>query len=248
LALAFDIVSKPDLAADECSRPCRGRRIARATAFIRAALKVLVCSTVGACGGTSPPVGIRPISLLALRYEATVPQQFDYTCGAASIATVLTYYWNHPTAEPDVINALKQRYSLEEIAQRRETGLSFDDLIFAANRLGFSAQGAQLAADQLSKLQGPAIIQLTSSKFQHFVVLRQVGQGVYYVSDPIVGQRAMNASEFHEEFSGYALAIWRPDASLPANAKLMRPRDGLSVTNSLEKAINAGSSAPHPIL
>lgn len=246
--MASGAASKPGLAAAERCRSRAGRASAKAAALVRVALGVLACSSVGACDGTGQPVGARPTSLLALRYEATVPQQFDYTCGAASIATVLTYYWGRPTTEPEVVNALRQRYSLEEIARRRETGLSFDDLIFAASRLGFSAQGAQLAVDQLSKLQGPAVIQLTSGKFQHFVVLRQVGQDVYYVSDPIAGQRAMGASEFRAEFSGYALAIWRPGGPLPASARLMRPRDGLSVTNSLGKVINAGSLAPHPIL
>ena len=129
----------------------------------------VLCSSLAACGSNSMPVPLRPLSLLALRYEATIPQQFDYTCGAASIATILTYYWDLPTSETQVIDVLKQRYSLEEIARRRETGLSFDDLIFAAARLGFEAQGAQVAADELPKLRGPAIIQLVNSKFQHFV-------------------------------------------------------------------------------
>ena len=210
-------------------------------------MAVVLCSSPAACGGASRPVPVRPLSLLALRYEATVPQQFDYTCGAASIATVLTYYWDLPTTETQVIDVLKQRYSLEEIARRRETGLSFDDLIFAAARLGFEAQGAQVAADELPKLRGPAIIQLVNTKFQHFVVLRQVGVEVYYVSDPIVGELVMSAPDFRREFAGYVLAIWRDGVPLPLDAQLTHPRDGLSVTNSLEKVINAGSWHPHPV-
>ena len=208
---------------------------------------VVLCSSLAACGSESMPVPVRPLSLLALRYEATIPQQFDYTCGAASIATVLTYYWDLPTTETEVIDVLKQRYSLEEIARRRETGLSFDDLIFAAERLGFEAQGAQVAADELPKLRGPAIIQLVNSKFQHFVILRQVGIGVYYVSDPIVGERVMSAPDFRREFAGYVLAIWRDGVPLPLDAKLTHPRDGLSVTNSIEKVINADSWRSHPV-
>ena len=212
----------------------------------RLAPALLLGLLVGCASG--PPVPLRPVSMLGLRFEATVSQAFDYTCGAASVATVLTYYWNQPTTEADVIEVLKQRYSLSEIAKRRDTGLSFDDLIFMAQKLGFSAQGAQVKLDQLPQLKGPVIVQLVNPKFNHFVVLRRVGKGVYYVSDPIVGSRAMSAAEFQSEFSGNALAIWRPDTVLPLNPKLMQPRDGLSVTNSLKDVINATPWSPHPIL
>ncbi len=195
-----------------------------------------------------PPVPLRPVSMLGLRFEATVSQAFDYTCGAASVATVLTYYWDRPTTEADAIEVLKQRYSLADIAKRRDTGLSFDDLIFMAQKLGFAAQGAQVGLDQLPRLNGPVIVQLVNPKFNHFVVLRRVGEGVYYVADPIVGGRAMSEAEFRSEFSGNALAIWRPGAALPFSPKLMQPRDGVSVTNSLKDVINATPWAPHPIL
>jgi predicted double-glycine peptidase len=56
-------------------------------------------------------VPVRPVSFLALRYEATIPQQFDYTCGAASVATTLTYYWDRPTTETEVIDVLNPHFS-----------------------------------------------------------------------------------------------------------------------------------------
>lgn len=186
--------------------------------------------------------------MLGLRFDATVPQRFDYTCGASSVATVLTYYWARPTTEDEAVAALGQRYSLEEIARRRETGLSFDDLIFIVARFGFQAQGAKVRLDQLGRLQGPVIVQLSNPTFQHFVVLRRVGDEVFYVADPIVGNFPMSAAEFTREFTGYALAIWQPDVSLPSGTKLMQPHDGISVPNSLEKVINEPPWAPHPIL
>ncbi|MDQ2805226.1 MAG: cysteine peptidase family C39 domain-containing protein [Pseudomonadota bacterium] len=241
--MAFDTGSDAGCSATDMRHPAAARVTRMVRRMAPVGLLVLV-----ACAQPATPALLRPLSLLALRYEATVPQRFDYTCGAASVATVLTYYWDRPTTEADVIRVLRQRYSLDEIARRRETGLSFDDLIFVAGGLGFQAQGAKISPDQLPDLQGPVIVQLTSPKFQHFAVLRQVGQQVYYVSDPIVGQLSMGAAEFRAEFTGYALAIWRTGTKLPADSKLRLPRDGLSVTNSLDKVINAPPWAPHPIL
>ena len=79
-----------------------------------------------------------------MRYEATVPQLQDFTCGAASLATMLTYYWGERTTESDVLRALEGRYTKEEIKKKGVTGLSFDDLLYAAGRLGFEGQGGKV--------------------------------------------------------------------------------------------------------
>lgn len=204
--------------------------------------------SVSGCNAAGPALPTRPVSYLALRYEATVPQGFDYTCGAASVATILNYYWGSPTTEADVIDALRGRYTIAEIARRRETGLSFDDLIFAATRLGFAAQGARVRLAELPKLAGPVIVHLNKGHFQHFAVLRRVGKGVYYISDPVVGQIAMSAAEFSAQFSGNILAIWKKGASLPEGMALSRPRDGVSVLNTFGSLIDAPTTIPRPIL
>ncbi len=181
----------------------------------------------------------RPKSYLALRYEATVPQLQDFTCGAASLATIATYYWGETVSEMDVLKTLLGRDTKEEIAKKAQNGLSFDDLIYAAGKLGFSAQGVKISQEQLANLQGPVIVHLKKSEtFQHFAVLRKVGDDVYYLSDPVVGEVAESAADFDEQYTGNALAVWKNGAPLPTVAKLSTPRDGLSVSASLRRAIN----------
>ncbi len=43
-------------------------------------------------GSYSVPV----TSLKAARYRTTVPQQHDFSCGSAAVATLLTYQYGHP--------------------------------------------------------------------------------------------------------------------------------------------------------
>jgi uncharacterized protein len=180
----------------------------------------------------------RPTSYAAMRFEATVPQNADFTCGAASIATLLTYYWGTPTTEAAALATLKHRYTEAEIKSIGEHGLSFDDLIFMSNKLGFVAQGAKVSLDQLANLSGPVIAHLDKGAFQHFVVLQRVGESVYYIADPIVGQLAMSADEFGTQYTGNALAIWKADADLPSHSMLTNPRDGIRVGDSLRRIIN----------
>jgi len=207
-------------------------------------LIVLSAVAFSACRGDEAARPVRPVSYLALRYEATIPQAFDYTCGASSVATILTYYFGRPTTEAEIIGALRKRYSIGEIAKRRETGLSFDDLIFAANQLGYAAEGAHIVSSELRKLEGPVVVHLDKGKFQHFAVLRRVGDNVLYLSDPVVGQVAMGDAEFESEFSGNILAIWREGAELPRTASLSRPRDGVSLLNTVGRLNNVSTTVP----
>jgi uncharacterized protein len=201
-------------------------------------------ATGGCTLGT--PIPDRARSYLALRFEATVPQNKDFTCGAASIATLLTYYWGTPTTEAAALATLKSRYTEAQIKDIGEHGLSFDDLIFIASKLGFSAEGAKIPRDQLADLSGPVIVHLDKGAFKHFVVLRRVGDGVYYVSDPVVGQLAMSTSDFSNQYTGNALAVWKADSGLPPHALLTNPRDGVRVGDSLRRAINVPTWPFHP--
>jgi predicted double-glycine peptidase len=208
---------------------------------------IAIALLVAGCALESP-VPDRPVSYLALRFESTIPQRMDFTCGAASLATVLTFYWNSPTSEEAALAPLKGRYTDEQIRKLGEIGLSFDDLIYMASKLGFSAEGAKVPIEQLAELSGPVIVHLDKGTFKHFVVLRRIGDGVYYVSDPVVGQLAMHADEFKEQYTGNALAIWKTGADLPRNAKLERPRDGIDVDGTLRRNINIPNRPFHPHL
>lgn len=200
---------------------------------------MLVCGLASNICGCSDATPIqRPKSYLALRYEATVPQRDEFTCGAASLATLFTFYWQTPTTETTVLKTLEGRYTKDQIKHISETGLSFDDLIYMAGKLGFAAEGAKVDIGQLVNLAGPVIVNLNKGALKHFVVLRKVGDQVYYVSDPVVGQLTMNDAEFKTQYTGYIMAVWKPDATLPQHTIIVNPRDGLRVSDSLWRNIN----------
>lgn len=201
----------------------------------------VITALVALCAGCSPGASVptRPKSYVYFRFEATTPQQQDFTCGAASLATIIDFYWGGKLTESDALATLKQRYSEDQIKKLGETGLSFDDLIFMANQLGYAAEGAKVPLDQLPKLAGPMIVHLNKGVLQHFVALRRFGDHVYYVSDPVVGELAMSEGEFASQYTGNALAVYRSGAPLPRHALLDNPRDGVRVGDSLRGVINA---------
>lgn len=207
----------------------------------------LACWTAFAVYGgcaLGPPVPDRPKSFLSIRFEATTPQFLDFTCGAASLGTLLTFYWSVPMSEESALGILQHRYSKEEMAKVTQDGLSFDDLIYIANQMGFSAEGAKVDISELKNLSGPVIVHLDKGAFQHFVVLRGVGDGVFYLSDPAAGAVTMQADEFRSFYTGHALAIWKEGAKLPKHTWLTTPRDGINLEGTMWRVVNRPPDLP----
>lgn len=172
----------------------------------------------------------RPKSFLERKFDGVVGQTADFTCGAASVATILTFYWNRPTSEIEVLEIIRSRYTDDEWKNREGNGVSFDDLIFAAKRLRFEAAGAEIPLEDLPKLAAPVILHLDKGKFQHFSVLRRAASEVYYMADSIVGQTVLTQADLRSQYTGKALAIAKRKADLPKGAALSAVRDGTSVS------------------
>ena len=185
----------------------------------------------------------RPQSWQQRRYANIVRQVLEFSCGSASLATLLTHFLGRPTTEAEVITLLRRRYPTEaEWRDKQVRGFSFEDIAFAAEHLGFQAQAARIEVAQLPQLAGPVVIHLNKGSWEHFSVLRASRGGFHYIADPIQGQVTMPDHEFRREFTGAILAVWQRGAALATGSPLQAIRDGVSVERSLSRAIQ--SAAP----
>jgi uncharacterized protein len=194
----------------------------------------LAMALLGGCSGA--PMDLNVQHYQGLKYATTVRQVLDFTCGGAALATMLTHYWGRPTTETEILEIFRARYPDPKIWQMKiKDGFTFDDIVFAAEVLGYEAAGAKVAIDELAAMNGPVIIHLDKGTFQHFVVLKKAHAGVFYMSDPIVGKLALERPDFEKQYTGSAMAIWRDGRPLPANAPLARIRDGITVRSTLRE-------------
>src|SRR3990172_5397327 len=79
-----------------------------------------------------------------LRDKNIVKQKLDYSCGAASLATLLAFYFGQQTSEQEIMDTILKDRSEEEKTIIRENGFSLLDLKMAAEALGYKAAGFQL--------------------------------------------------------------------------------------------------------
>ncbi|WP_254512669.1 C39 family peptidase [Anatilimnocola floriformis] len=136
-------------------------------------------------------------------------QEREYTCGAASLGTLLRYYFEDPVSEERILDAAMAGLNEEQIKDREKNGLSMEDLARGAGKLQYAAAVLKLEYAKLATLPAPVVIRLIKDDFKHFVVFRGEREGMVYVADPIRGNVKIPLHLFKQEWDGNVLAVIR---------------------------------------
>ena len=144
------------------------------------------------------------VSLREARYKRLVRQKFDLSCGAASLATILRYYYQDRADESDIIEEMLERGDREKIAEK---GFSLLDLKAYAEGKSYRAGGYKARLSSLRRLKIPGIVLLDSKKYKHFVVLKGIKEDRVYLGDPASGNRSMSIKTFEEAWNGVVFLV-----------------------------------------
>jgi len=169
---------------------------------------------------THSAVGYVPIkSWKTLRDERIVKQDLDYSCGAASLATLLTEYYKISVTEKALLQAM----------DKADLRASFVDMALALSKLGFKAQGFAASWEQLVKLRMPVVVYLKHRRDDHFSVLRGINKDTVWLADPSLGNRTYSKEQFlamwqtrtedseHSDLRGKFLAVLPEGANVTAD-------------------------------
>lgn len=124
----------------------------------------------------------------ALRDKRVVKQDLDYSCGAASLATLLNEFYVQNTTEEGLLKAM----------DKGNARASFEDMQRVLPQFGFRAQGYAATFAQLRKLNMPVIVYLKHRKDDHFSVLRGINEETVLLADPALGNRTYSQAQFLE--------------------------------------------------
>jgi uncharacterized protein len=171
--------------------------------------------------------GVGPVrSLLEARQENVVVQQWDTSCGAAALATLLKYQHALPVSEKDIAEAMLHRTDPLKVKVRG--GFSLLDLKRYADARGFEGVGyMQLELDDLMAMV-PAIVPIDVRGYPHFVVVRGKGGEKVLIADPAFGNRTMDVQAFERAWQGnIAFIVQRRDGHATPHELTPRPVDML---------------------
>lgn len=147
-------------------------------------------------GGSGLRADLPIKSIKVLRDENLVKQRFDFSCGAAALATILRYGFGEDVDERQVLVGLFDGLSDDDKREAERTGFSLLNLQRVARARGYAAEGFRLEPGQLTLLGGPVIVFIEPRGYKHFAVLRGIRGDRVYLADPSRGNIRMPVHTF----------------------------------------------------
>ncbi len=142
-------------------------------------------------------------SLKETRWETVVRQQYDYSCGSAAVATLLTFHYELPTREEDVFQAM---FGMSDKKKIRAEGFSMFDMKKYLDAQHLRSDGFRVTLDKFAEIGVPGITLINTNGYRHFVVIKGIEGDRILVGDPALGTAVVPRAKFETIWNGVVLA------------------------------------------
>lgn len=149
-------------------------------------------------------LNIPTVSMREARFLSTLRQQYDFSCGSAAVATLLTHHYGQRIGEAQVFQTMFEHGDRDKI---RQEGFSMLDMKRYLDHLGFAADGVEANLDQLANASIPAIALIQEHGYSHFVVIKGLRNNNILIGDPALGTRVLPRKEFERHWTNGILLV-----------------------------------------
>ena len=172
-------------------------------------------------------------SLVEVRGLHVVIQNWDLSCGAAVLATILNYQHGDSVSERDIATRLMARteYLEDPMPVRYRQGFSLLDLKRFVDDRGYNGVGLGQLTLKHIVARTPIIVPINTFGYQHFVVFKGILGNRVLLTDPAFGNRTMLRSAFEsawidfKEVGHVGFVVKRKDGLIPPNQLQPHPND-----------------------
>ena len=147
---------------------------------------------------------VHVVSMREARFQTIILQKYDYSCGSAALASLLTYHYERPTTEEAVFKAM---FDTGDQAKIQQEGFSLLDMKVHLARQGLVADGYKMTLDKLEKLGVPVITLINTGGYRHFVIVKGIRGDEVVIGDPAQGVIVVDREKFEPVWSGVVLVI-----------------------------------------
>lgn len=174
--------------------------------FVTAILSVSQSNagTASFSSGAGGSFNVKVVSLKEARFRTVIKQQYDFSCGSAALATLLTFHYDLETDEQSVFKAM---YNVGDQAKIKQHGFSLLDMKKYLQSIQFKADGFKLTLEKLRQVGVPVITLVETGGYKHFVVVKGIQGDEVVLGDPAMGVRVMRIPEFENIWNGIAFLI-----------------------------------------
>lgn len=197
-------------------------------------------------GASAPGIYAIPVTSFAERRFSTVyKQQYDFSCGSAALASLLTFHYEDPVDEREVFADMWEHGDKQKIQQQ---GFSLLDMKNYLARRGYSSDGFKIELEQLAAADVPAITIINNNGYLHFVIIKGLDQNRALIGDPAQGVKTLDLETFRDLWGHRILFLIR-DRKTVAGSHFNDSREwGMSPRASLGHGLDSESLANFNLL
>lgn len=155
--------------------------------------------------GSGGDIAVGVNSFQAKRFDSVLRQQYDFSCGSAAVASLLSFHYEKPVTEQEVFANM---LALADQDKVRQEGFSMLDMKRYLESEGYQADGFRMPLSGLrEQVRVPVIALVTLGGYRHFVVIKGINEREVLVGDPARGLKAYSWNEFQQHWDGSAFVI-----------------------------------------
>ena len=137
-----------------------------------------------------------------LRFKGVVRQGQDFSCGVASLVSLINERFRVNYSEETVLLEFMRTLSESRVEDVITNGLTMADLKATAEALGFEAHAVRIGLIQLARTGHPAIVYVERDTLRHFVLFDGLDGDEVLLRDPMLGNRRMLIESFLQIWKG----------------------------------------------
>jgi hypothetical protein len=149
--------------------------------------------------GSGGAFSVNLTSLKEARWKRVIRQQYDFSCGSAAVATLLTYHYATPVREDEVF---KEMFVTGDRAKIQTDGFSMLDMKRFLDQRGLESDGFRMTLDRLARIGVPGIVLINTRGYRHFVVVKGIDADRVVVADPALGTTVWPRKTFESVWGG----------------------------------------------
>ncbi len=131
-------------------------------------------------------------------------QKYDFSCGSAALASLLSFHYDMPSDEQDIFQNMFDKGDKKLIEKQ---GFSLLDMKNYLETVGLKSDGFKLNLTKIRELGVPGITLVNFDGYLHFVVIKGMNDGYVILGDPSRGTMKMKYGKFEEHYQGIVLLI-----------------------------------------
>lgn len=184
-------------------------------------------------------------SIKEQRFKTIYKQQYDFSCGSATLASLLSFHYDDVV---DELMVFKDMYSNGDQQKIQKHGFSLFDMKLYLSRRGYRSNGFKISLNQLAKAEIPAITIINNKGYMHFVIIKGSDEKEVLVGDPALGIKVYSRENFEKMWNKQIVFVIQDKKDIASNHYQTQEEWDLRVKGHLGLAVDHSSLALFNIL